>query len=94
MRAMRVKSTSKIELTCADVCFDTTMCSAISARIFDIGSTTSPGHGSGSGPCGMAPRGAAATGAARRRLRARLEECSTRSLLRDATGDAAALKRR
>ena len=46
---MRVKSTSKNELTCADVCRDATMCSLMSARIFDIGSTRSPGHGSGSG---------------------------------------------
>ena len=33
------------------------MCSLVSARIFDIGSTLSPGHGSGAGPCCTAPRG-------------------------------------
>src|SRR6185437_7319367 len=50
MREMRVKSTSKNELTCAEVWRDITMCSLISCRIFDMGSTRSPGHGSGSGP--------------------------------------------
>ncbi len=49
IRAIRVKSTSKNVLTCADVCRDATMCSLISARILVIGSTVSPGHGSGSG---------------------------------------------
>ena len=36
-----------IDVTWADVCRETTMCSTISARILVIGSTTSPGHGSG-----------------------------------------------
>src|SRR2546423_14703325 len=49
MRATRVKSISMNDVTCADVCRDATMCSLMSARIFDIGSTTSPGHGAGGG---------------------------------------------
>ena len=91
---MRVKSTSKIEVTCADVCRDTTMCSAISARIFDIGSTTSPGHGSGSGPC---RRAAGAAGGARRARGGAFAPDSRKSsevLLRDAAGDAGSLQAR
>src|SRR2546423_5067861 len=49
IRATRVKSISMNDVTCADVCRDATMCSLMSARIFDIGSTTSPGHGAGGG---------------------------------------------
>src|SRR5215831_18618401 len=40
------------------------MCSLISERILDIGSTTSPGHGSGSGPCATGALGAPTRGGA------------------------------
>ena len=97
MRATRVKSTSKNERDVRRRCAATaTMCSLMSARIFDIGSTRSPGHGSGSGPCVHARpprrvhRAAASPAAA---LGARLEEVDEVPL-RHAAGDAAALHAR
>src|SRR5574338_534304 len=44
MRATRVRSTSKNEVTCALVCRESDMCSAVSARMRDIGSTYSNGR--------------------------------------------------
>src|SRR2546423_14357175 len=51
------------DVTCADVCREETMCSLMSARILDIGSTTSPGHASGRGNA-CPPGGANRPGAA------------------------------
>src|SRR6185437_1788236 len=57
--AMRVKSISMNDVTCADVRREATIWSLINARILDIGSTRSPAHGSGSGPWNSAaPPGA------------------------------------
>ena len=94
IRAMRVKSTSKNELTCADVCRDITMCSLMSARIFDIGSTRSPGHGSGSGPRCDARRGDRGTAPGAACAARRTRGIATRSRLRDAAGDASSLQPR
>src|SRR5215472_647267 len=57
--ATRVKSTSKNDATCADTRFDRIMWSAVILRIFDHGSTRSPGQGSTAG-CSIGPDGAAA----------------------------------
>src|ERR1700737_664285 len=47
MRAIRVRSISKNEVTCAFVRREATMCSLVSERIFDIGSAGSPGPRAG-----------------------------------------------
>src|SRR5580765_6839294 len=65
MRATRVKSTSKNDVTCAFVRRESAMCSAVSVRMRDMGSTTSPCHGSGSGPWCSTPVGACMDGATR-----------------------------
>src|SRR3982751_1762919 len=58
IRPTRVRSISKNEVTWAAERRAATMCSLVSARIFDIGSTRSPGQASGTGPCSSAPTGA------------------------------------
>src|SRR5580704_6201 len=91
MRATRVRSTSKTDVTCADVRRDSTMWSLISARIFDIGSTTSPGQASGSGPsaatCGTAGRPTTGGFAARLAIKPSMSRFVTRPAIPEPLND-------